>query len=274
MRRPGFFYGFTAVFRALRFVASTPEAWPAVAVPAVLFVLLTAIGVWLSFLWVVPTTVEALGLENAIAWYELLGQWAVRLISSLLAIVAGTWLSFVLTPPLSSPALERLVALREAELGAPARTSGSFINEIMCGLKAQALALAFSTPVLLTLWLVDIVAPPAVVITLPLRYLVLAGAMAWNMLDYPLTLRNVGPSDRLSLLGTNLRAVMGYGLSFALMAAIPGIGLLVLPIAVLAATDLLWKLLEQDPTVLPALHRANVDTIASEHTGSTDNALS
>ncbi len=258
VKRPNTWDGFKSVFQAFAFLAKNPETWPAAMVPAILFTLLSAFGIFAGITWLRPEVVALLGLDNPESWYATLGSWAVQLLVSLATAVVGVWASLIVTPPLSSPALEHLVGLQEGQMGIPKRGELGFFNEVLCGLKAQMFAALFATPILALLWLVDLLFPPAAVVTVPLKILVLSFAVAWNLFDYPLTLRGVGPSERLSLLGSNKGAVLGFGLGIAALFWVPCFGVLMLPVGAVGATRLMWRLLAAEPTTLPQLPRPQV----------------
>ncbi len=81
------------------------------------------------------------------AWLDGAGV-AVSWLSTFVVAALGWLASLWLAPPLSAPALERLVALVETELRAPPRAAQSFVAELACGLRSMALASALTLPVL------------------------------------------------------------------------------------------------------------------------------
>ena len=101
------------------------------------------------------------------------------------------------------------------------------------------LGLAVSVPVFAILTVVELVAPPASVVTWPLKFVVSALLLAWDLLDYPLGLRGVSVGERLRFFGRNfwpLSAirVIRCGRSCSCL----GFGLLLLPFGVAGATRL------------------------------------
>jgi CysZ protein len=237
VRRPTFVTGFTQVFAALGFVWNTPATWPLVLVPAVLFGLLATAASIVGVVWVTP--------------------WALSLLLLyLVSLIGGVWVALLLTPPLSGPALESLVAEQERALQLPERPPSGFFGELWLGFRAQAVAVGFALPVLVLLAVVELFVPPAAFITTPLGAMVTALALAWNLFDYPLTLHGVSASDRLGFVAANVGPVLGFGLGFSAMFWIPCFGILMLPVGVVAATRLLHLLVEHDPDQLPSLTRA------------------
>jgi uncharacterized protein involved in cysteine biosynthesis len=176
-------------------------------------------------------------------------------LATLVSIALGALIALALTPPLSGPALEKIVAFRERDLAIPQRPPQSFWLEMWCGLKAQAFAAMLAIPCLTILWVVEVLLPAAAVVTVPLKLLVASLSMAWNLFDYPLTLRGVRMCDRFLLMSRYTRASLGFGAAFAALFFIPCFGILMLPAGVAASTDLVWRLLRSDPSLLPNLPR-------------------
>lgn len=257
--RPSFWFGASSVFRGAGFVVASPRAWPYALVPALLLSLLVA-GFGTLSLTVVRELVLgwALGTDAPPApdgsfgrFFAEVAAWAVTLV----ALAAGIVVALAITPPLSGPALERIVALREAELGAPPREDLGFFAEMLCGLRAQAFLLFFAVPIVIALWIVEIFFPPAAIVTAPLAFLVTSFSLAWNLFDYPLTLRGVRMRDRFGLAMRHKPAFFGFGIAFAILFWVPCLGVLLLPVGAAASTHLLWRILESDPEVLPTLPR-------------------
>jgi CysZ protein len=252
---PGFFEGFSVVFGAFRFLAREPGTWPLAVVPAMIFVVIGAVGVTLGVTWVTPALLSSLGLADPQSWLSTVGQWLVAALSTLLSAVVGFFVAFAVTPPLSAPALEHLVGMQESALGIEKRAPMSLFAEIWCGVKAQAIALAAATPILVLLWLIDVLFPAAVVATTPLSIFVVSLALAWNLFDYPLTLRGVAVGDRIGFILAHGKAVLGFGLAFSALFWVPCFGVLMLPVGAVAATRLIWRMVEASPGELPALPR-------------------
>lgn len=168
------------------------------------------------------------------SWGPSVLRWIMTLVSALIGLVVALWL----TPPLSAPALERLILLRERELGMPPRASAGFFRELSCALQAQLVALLVIGPVWFVLWGITLLAPPLATVTVPLKFLAFAWLLAWSLLDYPLSLRGVALSERLALMRNGLGAVSGFGAALSVLFAVPFFSLLLLPVAVVAAAEL------------------------------------
>jgi len=245
---PGFRAGFGAVFGGLGFLSRTPRAWPYAMVPAAILTTLVFFLSWATLSQLQPLFEGWFGTPTS--WWGKLGAEIISWLGAVLAAVLGILIALALTPPLSGPALERIVALQEKELGALPRPDLGFFAEMWCGLRAQFAAAVFAGPLLLMLAVVDLFFAPAAVVTIPLKLLIAAFALAWNLFDYPLTLRGVRVRQRLRLVRTYKSTLLGFGLSFALLFWLPCLGVLLLPVGVAAATKLLWRILEHDPSAV------------------------
>jgi uncharacterized protein involved in cysteine biosynthesis len=251
--RPGFFTGFATVFSGFSFLLRTPRAWPYALVPAVVLVVLSALFAWLGVLGARSLIETWVGSPES--WYGKAGAGALAWLGAILAAILGLLIAVAITPPASGPALEKIVGFQEAELGVPTRTPIGFFAEVWCGIRAQAFAAIFAVPILLILWAIELLFAPAAFVTVPLKFLVSAVCLAWNLFDYPLTLWGVRMRDRFGMVMKNKLAAFGFGIAFALLFWLPCCGVLMLPVGVAAATRLIWRLLENDPTLLPYLPR-------------------
>jgi uncharacterized protein involved in cysteine biosynthesis len=250
----GFWRGFSAFFGAFASLFRLTSAWPYACVPFVVFLILEAACIylslrfvkpWLDALFIVPADfADGLGgLGASLRW--LLSQLAVAgsWLGTLAAVVLGWLASLMLCQPLSAPALERIVAIVERDRGAPERASLGFVAEFWCGLRSTLISSAVTVPLIIGLTLLELVVPVLAVVVTPLNLLVGALGVAWSLFDYPLTLRGVGARQRLRLMRRHLTVVLGFGVAFALVAAIPCCGaLLMLPLGVVAATQLLLEI--------------------------------
>jgi CysZ protein len=249
--RATFFTGLVGVFRAFGHLGRLTKAWPYALVPTLVFALLSGLGVWASFEWLEPI-VRAL-LPEATSWYGRLGGSVLSHLGALFAALGAVLLSLALTPALSAPALERIVALVEADLGVVPRPPLGWLAEIACGLRALTAGTMFAVPVGALLWLVDFLFPPAAIVTTPLKFLVAAMMVAWNLIDYPLTLRGMRVRERLALVRVERRSFLGFGLGFAAAFWLPCCGIVLLPVGVVAATRLvaIWLGLHRTSTLSP-----------------------
>lgn len=248
-RKPGFWTGLTALGRAFRFLLHTPASWPAALVPAAVLSLLLSLALYVAL---GPVRGLIAGDSPGDSLADLgrdVASWAVAVLAGLIGVV----IALGLTPVISSPALERLILRHEASRGVPARAPLGFFPELWCGLRAQAAAVVIAGPIVIALWLVEFFFPPAAVVTLPLGFVATSLGLAWNLLDYPLTLRGVRLRERLRFVASHKGATLGFGLGYAALSLVPCCGLLMLPVGAVAASDLLWSILEQEPDALPSI---------------------
>ncbi len=245
-KKPGVRLGFSSLWFAFRFLLTSPRSLPYAIVPAIVLSMLVTISVAISVWLIRPWAESWIGTDAQ----STLAQWAGAALGWIVAILAGLLgllVSLALASPLSAPALEKLVLHAEERLQVPSRPESGFFKEMWFGLKAQVFAILFAVPILLLLWIVDLLFPPAIVVTLPLKLLVAAFSLSWNLLDYPLTLRGVRMRDRLRLFRAHKLATLAFGVGFAVLFWLPCFQVVMLPIGVVAATRLVWQLLEHSP---------------------------
>lgn len=237
---PGFVTGVRAVFGGFATIARSPELWPWALVPFFVLLALEAVFVTLGVTLGAPLVARFIPAAQS-EWGQIgmgiLGYAAI----AVLAVVAW-FVAVPLAPPLSAPALEHVVRRVETELGVPPRESLGFFRELACGFRALAGALAVGVPILVLLWVIELVAPPAAVIATPLKVLVSSLLVAWGLFDYPLTLRGVGFRARLAFVRRNFACVLGFGLTFTLVFWVPCCGVALLPVGAAAATRLVVEL--------------------------------
>lgn len=244
----GFWRGFSSVFGALRSLLRLPAAWPYALVPALVFLVLEA-GIVLGAWRFVQPWVDAKLSDAGSGGLREIGAVAASWVSVALVGALGWLISAFLTPPLSAPALERIVAVVERDLRAPERVPLGFLAEFWCGLRSLLLSVAVTLPLLLALTLLELVFAPLAVVTTPLKLLIGALGIAWGLFDYPLTLRGVGARARWALVWRELPVVLGFGAAFALLFWLPCCGIVMLPVGVTAATRLLWEIQGTTPVL-------------------------
>lgn len=219
-----------------RFVVLRPKSWPLAIVPvvvaAVVIGAVAALGIWGALSAAHHVTDGLQGRLGAVV--GVLVEVLLGVVALLLSVVVG----FSLAQPLSGPALEKLSRTFEGELGAPARPDEDLLESVWRGLRVTLTALAVGMPILLALAVVDLLLPIAVVVTIPLKVLVTSMMVAWDLLDYPFSLRQMRVRARLAWVRANLRAVLTFGALGALGLMVPVVGLFVLPIGVAGATHL------------------------------------
>jgi CysZ protein len=154
-------------------------------------------------------------------------------------VLVALLLALALAQPLSAWALDGIVRMQRQALGLPALPELPAWRAALSSLAASLVALAVGVPLLVLLTLLGLVVPPAAVITIPMKIVIGAFLLGWNLVDYPLALQGATLGDRMRWSGKHLLALLGFGLSAALLFGVPGFGLLALPCGVAGATRLL-----------------------------------
>jgi CysZ protein len=237
---PGFGVGLRAFFEGFRWLFRTPDAWPLALVPiGVALLLMLVFGALAIDL--APRLVHALLGAPGSAWVE-----ALAILLDVLAIALGLALSVLLSlslaKPLSGPALERLVRRVEADLGAPTWPPTSLAEDVLRSVQSTLVPLAVFGPLLLLLGVLGFLFAPAAVIVFPLQMAISALIAAWDLCDYPLSIRGRPVALRIGFVRRHVRAVLGFGLGLALLSFVPCALLLVLPAGVAGAARLCVEL--------------------------------
>lgn len=240
---PAFLGGVRCFWSGLVFLVKTPSAWPLAMVPAVVVVALGSFFGFLVVTLVPPIVAETFERYRSVdGTLDMALRVGLQVLVTVLATILAVFAAFSLAQPLSGPALEALVRRQELDLGAPTRPETSFATDIVRSLKSSLVGLAIGTPILLLLLVVGVVFPPAQVVTLPLKALVVTTVLAWDLADYPLSVRGVGIRARMALLQRHFFAVLGMAAGVALLCLIPCGILLALPIGVAGATRLIHEI--------------------------------
>ena len=228
--------GLAAPWQGLGWLMSTPSAWPLAIVPVVVFSALLAGGGYLGVHFVEAWLADRL--TQSTGWAML---WQlVRVLGWLAALGGAVLVALTLAQPLSGPALEALAQKQGAALHAePLPKTGTFEGMVR-SLRITTFGLLVAVPIVVGLTIVELFVPVLAVVTMPVKFVVSALMVAWDLLDYPLSLRAAGVRARLSWISANFSAVLGFGVSIALIGLIPCAGLLFLPAGVAGATRLVF----------------------------------
>ena len=237
---PGFGAGVGSLFAGLKFVTSTPSVWPLAMVP-VFFLVAITIAIGAAGAGFLPGLVLPMLGSWATAGHGVVGTIA-KVLVTVLSFVIGAVLGFALSQPLSGPALEKIVRKVEGTLGVPAWPQTSLAQDIWRSLEGLLLTTALSLPLFALLFLIEFVFPPAAIVTVPLKVALTGLVLAWDLCDYPLSIRGMPIGARVALLRKHLPAVFGFGLGVALLSLIPCALLLVLPIGAAGATRLVVRM--------------------------------
>lgn len=248
--KPGLIAGLKAFLDGCGWIMGNTSVWGLALVPITLAFVVTSVFGGLA-LWKIPAIVESLMGDGGTAHGVL--TVALQVIATLIAVVLATVLGFGVAQTLSGPALEGLVRHREKALGLPERPPTPFLVDVWRSLLSALLGLAFGLPVLAILFVVELFAPYAVIITVPLKVLVMATVIGWDVCDYPLSVRGVPIGDRMTFMWRNMRCVLGFSVGLVLLSLVPCALLLALPAGVAGATRLVRDIeqWERNPRYLP-----------------------
>ncbi|MDO9019083.1 MAG: EI24 domain-containing protein [Deltaproteobacteria bacterium] len=247
-RPPTLLLGARSFVRGARWIARHPRHWPHAIVPALLAVVLVttfaSLGGWAAWRLSAPLRGDASLLWQVLGVLEAIAAGGV-------AVGVGALLGLSLAQPASGWALDHLSRSLDLSLGGVDRPDGGWFETAWRGLRVTLAGLLVSLPVLGALLLVGVVFPPAIVVTVPLKLMVGALVVAWDLLDYPFGLRGMRVRERLRFIRANFSAVLGFGACASLVLLIPGVGLLVLlPLGVAGATQLVAEV-ERGPSLPP-----------------------
>jgi CysZ protein len=244
-----FWAGASSLVSAAKQLLTSAELRRLAVVPVVVLVSLSVLGIVAVTAFGAPGVFHAVVNPESAAWYTQLGGAALAVVAWFVGCVLALVGSWLVTPVLCAPALEHLVRRVEQTLGAPPQPELSFIASLWCGLRAQLTALVVLGPLWFTLWLLGWLVPVLAPLVVPMRLLAVSIGLAWNLLDYPLTLRGVPIRQRLAFFRGHAPAVLGFGLAFTALFWVPLTAVILLPLGVTAATHLIWTLAaNSDPT--------------------------
>jgi CysZ protein len=233
--RLGLFDGFGAFFGGIGFVLATPSVWPFAAVPAGMAVLLGCGLTGLGF-WGASRFSDALIADSGT--FSTLGQWLLTIVLGVALMVVSVLLALALAQPLSGWALEAISRRQERALTGRVGPEPGLLEAMWLAARYSLFTATVGGMATVLLFAIAFVFPPAAVVTVPLKFLVVALLVAWNLIDYPLGLRGLGVRQRLRWVLQRQAPVVGFGLAWATVLLIPGIALLVLPMGVAGATRL------------------------------------
>jgi CysZ protein len=235
-RPPGFLTGVMAPFQGFAFIVKHPSTWSRALVPALIFtVLLFAFsipGTWGMYL-----VTNRLIQQHQSRWAQY-GIFLLRIVLYVVAIFFSLILAFITAQPLSAPALESLVRAQERQLKYPNRPEEGFCGSVWRSIRVALISIIASLCIFTLLTITEFFFPPAVIITLPLKFLVTGFILAYDIIDYPLSLHLFGVRERSPWFKNYIWATLGFGLAMEVIFLIPGAFLLLLPAGVCGATIL------------------------------------
>ncbi len=236
----GFFGGVRAMLGGLGFVVTTPSAWGWASIPVIVATTLFG-GTGALAVWGGTSLADRLLGDPGAGTWTTVGMWALRVLFWAIGLVIAFLIAISLAQPFSGFALERLARKQEIALGGKTWPDQPFVTGALRSLRVSLAALAIGLPILGVLALITFLAPPAAVVTVPLKFIVTGVLAAYDLLDYPLSLRGHSVADRVSFMKANFSAVLGFGCTVAALLLIPGVGLFLLPFGVAGATRMVVR---------------------------------
>jgi CysZ protein len=235
--------GFSAAVEAagsgVGFILRTPAVWPWSMVPAAIMLLLLAgfcgFGIWGS------TEFSAYIFGSDRHTWGSIGYWVVTVLLVIVSILIAILLALVLTEPLSAFALDKIVHAYQKQMLGQSPPSPPLPVVIWISVRAIGFGLVLGGTAIIALLAVNLFFPPAAIVTVPLKFLVCSWMLAWSLLDYPMVQRRQGIVARLRWVFRHFGAFTLYGMIWAAFAVVPGFVLVLLPMGVAGATDLVLR---------------------------------
>lgn len=239
---PTFWQALSAPWRGLAFLFTHPKSWPYAIVPGVIASTLFSI-MGGSCVYFIPRWVDS-WIPDSTAWYASIGQIAAQIVLTALGVIFSYVVSMLVTQPLSGPALQALVLYYEEQNGGPRFEDTPFWIDMWRSLRSSLIG-AIALPIVVILAIVQFFFPASAIVLTPLSIIISSVFIAWDYLDYPLSVRAWRIRDRIQWVRQHKMLVLGFGLSLWVVLLIPCMQLLLLPIGVIGATRLVKSTLPQ-----------------------------
>lgn len=239
-RRRALGVGLRSFTGGLGFIAKNPEHWPLALVPigvmAALSLGLSALG-WFGSVWVAHAVALTLGIESAGL------VTALRLLAFVLMATGGFLVALGVAQPLSGEALEALCRRQERALTGREWPNQPWLPQLFRSLRVTLTSLVLAGPLLLVLTVIELfTGGVGAVVIEPIKFVIAGWMVAWDLLDYPLSVRGVAVRDRIAWMRARKWYVLGFGMSAAAILLIPVVGLLLLPAGAAGAARLVVHL--------------------------------
>jgi len=234
--KPGFFTGIMAPFQGFHFILTHSSTWSRALVPTILFTIIFLVFS-ISGVWGMHILTDHLFEKHTSRWVHF-GIWIFRIVLYIVAVCLSLIIAMMTAQPLSAPALESLVRAQERDLKYPNRPEESFWSSVWRSLHMAIISILISFAIFIILTIVDFFFPPAIFLTTPLKFLSTGFILAYDIIDYPLSLHLFGASERVPWFTNYFWATLGFGLAMEVIFFIPGAFLLLLPAGVCGATRL------------------------------------
>ncbi|HEV3144211.1 MAG TPA: EI24 domain-containing protein [Gemmataceae bacterium] len=228
-----------AVGSGIGFILRTPAMWPWSFVPgAIMFLLLAGFcgfGIWGS----AELSKYFFGPDRH--FWGSIGYWIVTVLLGIVSFLVAVLLALVLTEPLSAFALDKIVHAYEHHVTGSSSPSPPLPVVIWISVRSIGFGLILGGTALVALLAINFLFPPAAIVTVPLKFLVCSWMLAWSLIDYPMVQRRLGIRARLRWVFRHFAAFTVFGMAWAAFAVMPGIVLVLLPMGVAGATDLVLR---------------------------------
>jgi len=230
------FEGLHAVLGGIWFVIVTPRVWVAALVPTAMLVLLGCGLAGVGF-WSAGRLTDTLVGEAETFWGHV-GGWVVWTLLMLVLVSLGFLTAIVLAQPLSGFALETISRAQEHALLGANLPRSSFVAALWTSTQATLVMLLVGGLIHGSVFVIDFFFPPATMFTAPVQFIATGWLLAWNFLDYPLSLRGLGIFARLRWAVQHVEEFTVFGVAWAFLLFVPGLFFLILPMGVAGATRL------------------------------------
>jgi CysZ protein len=207
-----------------------------VAVALVLFSGLGALGIYGAL-----RVAESIVGPNPATWGTI-GGWLIVAILSVVGLLLSLLVGMALAQPISGVALDKLSRRQEEALGASAWPDQGFWESTLRSLRVTLAALVLGGALIVLLTLVEVLFPPIAVVTIPIKFVVSSLLVAWDFLDYPLSMRGIPVRARVRWVFSHFWAVCGFGMAAGMLLLVPGLALALLPIGVCGASRLVVEI--------------------------------
>jgi CysZ protein len=233
---PGFLNGIIAPFQGFHFILTHPSTWLRALIPALIFTILLFTFA-IPGIWGMHLLTNRLMQKHTTRWIHF-GLWLFRIVLYIVAMFLSLIFAFIIAQPLSAPALESLVRAQENQLKYPNRPEEGFCSSVWRSIRVAIVSIIISLCIFIILTITEFFLPFAIIITTPLKFIVTGFILAYDIIDYPLSLHLFGVRERTPWFKHYIWATLGFGLAMEAIFFIPGAFLLLLPAGVCGATIL------------------------------------
>ena len=231
-----FTQGAAALPQALGFVLARPSLWPLVLAPSLLTAAVVIVAGEEALRWgagfLHQHVAHAGGLLSALVVAALF------VFVAAVAYLAFVVIGFLAAAPFAGPLSRRT----ERIICGESRDEVGLLSDLFTSVVHVVLQLIVYVSVTGTLLVAHLLVPPIAPVTVALGLVATALFLAWDAWDPPLSRRGTGFARKWSYVGRHLPEALGFGGVVALLLAVPGLGLIVPPVAAVAGTRLYLSL--------------------------------